>query len=136
MAQSHGINSVLTITKWTDNDTTLSTNLTAINFGDLDADVAETSTMGDTWREYIAGLKNGTFDVEGIHDTTPGTLLPAMLGGTAAPFTYAPQGTASGNVKITGRCILTGYSAPSGINDAVTFAASFQMSGAGTIGAY
>jgi predicted secreted protein len=138
MAATHGKGAYLSVTGvgHADNSTALAPYLTSIDFGDVEGDVAEITTMGDSWREFIAGLKNATCSVEGIHDTVPGTLLPTLVAGTAAPFRYGPAGTANGAPKLTGSWICTGYSAPADLNDAVTFGASFQVSGAITIGTW
>ena len=135
MAYGHGKDAALSVTKWTNNDTFLTAYLTSVDWSQS-ADTAEASTLGDSAKEYIPGMTDATASVEGIFDPTAGTLLGSMVGGTAAPFQYGPQGTASGKVKLSGSWICTGFSAPSSRDDAVTFGAEFQVTGAVTIGTF
>ncbi len=63
-----------------------------------------------------------------------GTLLFALGTATAtSTWEYHPQGTASGKQKMSGECLLTSYSEPSSLDEAVTFSAEFQNSTAITV---
>lgn len=135
MAYGAGKDSALKITAagGADLGTNITAYLTSID-PSFSVDTAEVSTMGDSWREYIATLKDATLACEGIWDPTPGTVFFNLLGGTAAPIRYFPQGTASGKLYFDGSAILTEYTPPSDLEEAVTFSATFQFSGGVTYG--
>lgn len=135
MAYGHGKDAALSVTgaAHADNSTYITGYITSIDFS-MSGDTAEVSTLGDSSKEYIAGMKDATASLEGIFDPAAGTLLANLVAGTAAPFAYYPQGTASGKTKYSGSWICTGYSNPSSRDDAVTYGAEFQVTGAITIG--
>lgn len=113
--------------------TDISAYLTSID-PSFDSDTAEVTTMGDSDREYLGSLKDASLSCEGIWDPTPDALLYALRAGTAAPTRYFPQGTASGKIYFDGNAILTQYTPPANLEEAVTFSAQFQFSGALTRG--
>ena len=135
MAYGHGKDSTLTLTGvgHAARSTTISSYLTSVDFS-MSGDTAEVSTLGDGSKEYISGMKDATVSIEGVYDPLAGTLLATLVGGTASEFTYFPQGSAAGKERYSGSWICTGYSAPTSKDDAVTFGAEFQVTGAITIG--
>ena len=135
MAYGHGKDAALSVTGvgHANNSTYITAYLTSVDWSQS-GDTAEVSTLGDAAKEYIAGMTDATASLEGVFDPAAGTLLATLVGGTAAPFAYYPQGTASGKTKFSGSWICTGYSNPSSRDDAVTFGAEFQVTGAVTIG--
>ena len=50
---------------------------------DLGADTPETTAFGDTWKQFIAGLREYSGSFSGISDTGAVTIRNAMLGGSA-----------------------------------------------------
>lgn len=94
------------------------------------ADTAETSTFGDSNKEYLAGLKDATISIEGVWDPTVDGYLEGILGAAEGDFIYGPAGSTGGNIKYTGKCICTAYNPPGSISGAVTYSAQFQCSGA------
>ena len=100
-------------------------------------DVAETSTLGDSSKSYIVGMKDSTLSIAGLWDSTLDGILGAVVGQSATlSFEYSPAGTGSGEIKYTGECILTGYSQNSPVGDVVSFSADFQVSGDVTRGTH
>lgn len=100
-------------------------------------DVAETTSMGDTSRTYLAGIKGfeGSADVlwassDSENDMTAGEIV---IGTTYAAIFY-PGGT-SGGVTYTGDVIVTGIEVAAGFEDVVTASISFQGTGDLTIDA-
>lgn len=91
------------------------------------ADAAEVSTLGKTSKVYIPGLKDGTLPIEGPFDVTIDGYLNGILG-MVRVFTYDPQGTATGTPHYTGNCLCTSYETDTGVDDAGTFTAEFQLS--------
>jgi hypothetical protein len=101
-----------------------------------DIDTVETTTMGDSAKEYIVGLKNGSFSISGIFEAGASS-VDATLGdalGTSAAFEWRANSAAVGvaNPKYTGTALLTSYEATATTNDAVAFSAEFMITGAVT----
>lgn len=101
-----------------------------------EVDATETTAFGSNQRTYIVGLANSTVSVEGYFDATFDGYLSGIVGGAAGTIEYGPQGSTAGNIKYTGEGILTSYELSSGVGDAVTFSAEFQITGAVTRGTY
>lgn len=101
-----------------------------------EVDATETTSFGSNQRTYIVGLANSTVSVEGYFDATVDGYLAGIVGGAAGTIEYGPQGSTSSNIKYTGEAILTSYELSSGVGDAVTFSAEFQITGAVTRGTY
>ena len=92
------------------------------------ADVAEVSAFSNSSKAYVAGLKDATITVSGSFDATVDGYLSGILGSEGS-FEFYPIGTTSGNPKSSGECILTSYDRTPDVGGAVSFTASFQVSG-------
>jgi len=109
-------------------------------------EVIENTTMGDNSRNYFAGLKSfeGTADIfydNNQLEASDPTEIPAFLGGTnqgaATPpartdhvtFEAYPNGTTSGEPKINGSIIITGYNITSSLDGMVEASISFTGTG-------
>lgn len=100
-------------------------------------DIAEVSGFGDTDKSYVIGLKSRTIRIAGNWKDDANDVdevLSSLVGGGAdgtilAAYVYGPAGSAAGNVKYSGQCIVTGYSRTSPIGGAVTFSADLQGNG-------
>ena len=135
MAYSAGKDIVLKVTSVPGTLTDISAYLTSVTGPTIDGQIAEVSTLGDTFKEFIRTQTDpGPISMEGIHDPTVGTMLFAMGAAEAAAFELYPQGSASGKQKITGSALVTSYETGGGIDDAVTFSAEMQISGVPTMG--
>jgi len=98
---------------------------------DRTADQAETSTLGSTYKSFVAGLIDGKFSLAGLFDTTVDAVLDALfVSGVSSDFIYRPQGTGSGLVQLDGHVILTSYSLSAGLDGPSAFTAEFQVDGA------
>lgn len=119
----------------------LSSNLTSVSFARQN-DTHDSTTYGQTGHTFIAGLTNGTINLEGFWDDTASTgtatVLDSLLalGATTVGFEYGPEGSGSGAVKYSGECILQSLDYSSPVADLVTFSATLQISGAVTVGTY
>lgn len=135
MAYGIGKSAALKVTAaaGTDLGTELTAYLTSIQ-PSFPVGTAQVTTMGDSDHEYLASIRDATLSCEGIYDPTPDAVLFGLRGGTAAPIRYFPQGTASGKIYFDGNAILTSYEPPANLDEAVTFAAEFQFTGAVTRG--
>ena len=135
MAYSAGKDIVLKVTSVPGTLTDISAYLTSVTGPTIDGQIAEVSTLGDTFKEFIRTQTDpGPISMEGIHDPTVGTMLFAMGTAAAAAFELYPQGSASGKQKITGSALVTSYETGGGIDDAVTFSAEMQITGVPTMG--
>lgn len=133
MATAHGSKAVFTVQDSGSTVRDLSTYLTSAGLP-RSADTAEVTTLGSTGKSYIPGLTDGTIPIEGPFEGTNVDLWLSGLLGFATPraFVYSPQGSAAGTPKYTGSCILTTYETSTPVDDAGTFTAEFQISGAVT----
>ena len=128
MAFTHGKNATFWIT---DAGSTLR-NITAyLNTAGLtrNADLAETSTLGSTYKSFVGGLIDGKIPISGLWDPTVDGYLTGILQSSKA-FEYFPAGLGTGNIKESGNCILTSYEISTGLDGAATFSGEFQVDGA------
>jgi hypothetical protein len=100
-------------------------------------ETAETTTFGDSNKDYIVGLKDSTISFSGKWDSALDAILAPILGQAASvSFQYGPAGSTVTNVKYTGECFLTSYQVTGSVGDVVTFSAEAQVTGAVTRGTY
>lgn len=99
-------------------------------------DTAEVTTLGDTAKDYIPGLKDGTFPLEGKFDPTLDGYLSGIVGVNVTPraFIYYPAGTATGQPTYSGSAILTSYDIGTSVDDAATVSGELQVTGGATRG--
>jgi predicted secreted protein len=93
------------------------------------ADLAETSTLGSTYKSFVAGLIDGKIPLSGLWDPTVDGYLTGILQLSKA-FEYFPAGLGTGNIKEAGNAILTSYEISTGLDGAATFSAELQIDGA------
>ncbi len=100
-------------------------------------DTAETTGFGDQDKTFLAGLRGHTIRVQG-HWSKDANMVDVILSGlagqgaagtTVTTFKYGPGGSASGDVRYSGSCILTNFGRTSPIGGVVSFSADFQISG-------
>ncbi len=100
-------------------------------------ETAETTTFGDSNKDYIVGLKDATISFSGKWDATLNDIIAPIAGQTASvSFQYGPAGSTVTNVKYSGECYITSYQITSAVGDVVTFSAEAQVTGAVTRGTY
>ena len=130
MARTAGTASVVTMTAvgGASYGVTLSSNLRGASLGNLQPEI-DVTTLSDSDRTYVQGFKESTFSFDGIFEATIDGQLFALRGaGSASPFRYYPQGTASGNVLYSFDFRLLDYQVPTNLEEAVTFTASGRAS--------
>lgn len=136
MAFHHGKETVFKVAAHADLTTPVDISAYLTSVGNpRSADTAETSTMGNTSKSYLAGLKDGSLSIEGNYDPTVAAQLEATLADRVA-FEHGPAGSANGMPKYTGYAIQTSFETKAGVSDAVTFSAEFQIDGDVTVGSY
>jgi hypothetical protein len=92
------------------------------------ADVAEVSAFSNTSKAYVSGLLDATISLSGSYDSTVNGYLTGILG-SEVDFEFYPIGTTGGNPKSSGKAILVSYDRNPDVAGAVTFTASFQVTG-------
>lgn len=92
------------------------------------ADVAEVSAFSNSSKAYVSGLVDSTITISGSFDATVDGYLKGILGAEGS-FEFYPIGTTGGNPKVTGEAIMTSYDRTPDVGGAVSFSASFQVSG-------
>lgn len=136
MAFTHGKSAVFKLDNSAGTLTDISAYITSVTF-DPGADVAETTTLGDSSKEYLAGLKDATLTIEGKFDPSADVVIFAALGtATTRTFEYGPEGGTTGKIKYSGETIGTAYSVSSGLDDASTFTATLQVTAGVTSGTF
>lgn len=125
MAFSHGSLATLSV-----NSVSFTAYLNEASYADS-IDFAETTTLGNTAKQYVPGLDDGTFKCSGFFDPTADAALVAMKR-AIVPFIYQPQGAGTGKVQYAGNCILTSYNIGTNVSDAASGDAEWQITGAVT----
>jgi hypothetical protein len=103
------------------------------------ADSLESTTFQQGGNKtFNAGLLSGTISVAFNYDATIDAHLAGVLGQDSPllNFEYGPNGSATGEVKYTGTCILTKYEPPAQVGQIIKGSAEFQISGAVTRAVY
>lgn len=139
MAKVHGRKAFFSITDSGGVVRDLSNAMNNIDYPDS-VDIAEVSGFGDTDKSYVIGLKTRTIraagnwkgDANDVDEVFSGLLGGGAAGTLLATYIYGPAGSAAGNVKYTGQCIVTAYGRTSPIGGAVTFSADMQGNGTHT----
>ena len=103
---------------------------------DESIDVVEDTSMGDSAKTYLASIKDfsGTIDV--LYDETDTNGQTALSVGSSVTVNFAPEGTDSGDVKLTGTAIVTGKSVNSSFDGLVESTITIQGTGGLTTGTY
>lgn len=130
MAFTHGKNATFWITDAGSTLRNITTYLNSVNLT-RNADLAETSTLGSTYKSFVGGLIDGKLPIQGLWDPTVDGYLTGILQLSKA-FEYYPAGTGTGNVKESGNAILTSYEITAGLDGAASFSGEFQIDGAVT----
>lgn len=114
----------------------ISNTLTDVSFP-RSIDTAESSSFGDSAKQYVVGLSDATISVSGNFDATIDGYLAGTVGQAATlSFEYGPEGSTAGYVKFSGECILTSYEVSGAIGDVVTYSAEYQVTGSVTRGTW
>ena len=71
-------------------------------------DTVEDTSMGDSSKTYLASIKDFSGSVDVLYDETDTNGQTALSVGSSVTLNFAPEGTASGDVKLTGTAIVTG----------------------------
>lgn len=101
---------------------------------DETADTIETTTMGDAAKTYVASFKDATATVETYFDDTDTSGQGTLTVGSSVTVNFQMEGDTTGDHKLSGTAIITGFSlgvSADGINTATY---TMQISGGLTVG--
>lgn len=90
----------------------------------------DNSSMGDTARTYIAGLKTFTASIDCLWDETDTTGQGAMTVGSTVTLNLYPEGATTGDIYYTGSAIITGRTITASYDGLVEMSLTCQGSGA------
>ncbi len=135
MAFGAGTAAKLWVSSVTGLDTDLSPYITKIDLKMI-VDEIETTTLGNTERQYITGFKSANISGEGVWDPSADNVLFGQRGATANTVRYSPQGTATGKIFYSGAAVQTDYSPPTDVQNAVTFTFAYRVTNGLTRGTH
>lgn len=99
----------------------------------LESDAVSSETMGDTWKEFLAGLKSGQLDIEWADSVTTGEIDSVLwaLFATSATFEVRLDGAAVGvsNPKFTGSVLVKDHSIGGAIGEQAMKKSSWPTTG-------
>ena len=99
-------------------------------------DTVEDTSMGDSSKTYLASIKDFSGSVDVLYDETDTNGQTALSVGSSVTLNFAPEGTASGDVKLTGTAIVTGKSVTSSFDGLVESTITVQGTGGLTTTTY
>tara|TARA_R100000734_G_scaffold15997_1_gene12075 strand:- start:460 stop:849 length:390 start_codon:yes stop_codon:yes gene_type:complete len=99
-------------------------------------DTVEDTSMGDSAKSYLASIKDFSGSVDVLYDETDTNGQTALAVGASVTLNFAPEGTASGDVKLTGTAIVTGKSITSSFDGLVEASITVQGTGGLTTTTY
>lgn len=117
--------------------TDISDSCDSIDFPE-ELELVETTTFGSSSKTYLVGFADGKVSTGGSWNRTLHTMLAALKAAfrdgtiTSASLEYGPEGTDSGDIKITCEVVMTSYKKTSAAKDQVKWEAEFQITGAVT----
>jgi hypothetical protein len=99
-------------------------------------DTVEDTSMGDASKSYLASIKDFSGSVDVLYDEADTNGQTALSVGSSVTLNFAPEGTASGDVKLTGTAIVTGKSITSSFDGLVESTITVQGTGGLTTTTY
>jgi len=100
---------------------------------DTTHDIVEDTALGNSMKSYVVGRGTFTASIDmnfDDDDTAQGTLLQ----GSSLSFEFMPEGSSSGEQKLSGTGIVTGMSVGVTLDGVTTWTVSLQGNGGLTIG--
>ena len=94
------------------------------------SDTVEDTAIGDTSRTYLAGLKTFTGSVECHYDPSDSTGQETFDVGSSVTVNFLPIGADTGDIQLSGTCIITEKTVNNDIDGTVTVSFSLQGTGA------
>jgi hypothetical protein len=101
-------------------------------------DTIETTTFGDTAKDFIPGLTDGgQFQISGPLDVALGTFVSAVkaaqaVGSSTSTLNFSPAGSVAGQIKVSCETYISAYDISVGVGGRVEYSATYQITGAVT----
>lgn len=103
----------------------------------FDAEQVESTTFGDSYRDYEQSFKNATIETAYKYDATIfGQLAAIFNAGDVVTFEHSPDGTTSGKPRATGSMFMTKFGLPVEVGNLLEIPVSWQVSGPVTFGTH
>lgn len=102
----------------------------------------DTSVFGVSAAQFVPGMPGGgEISMSGPHDVALGTFVNAVHaaqqgGSTTCTITWGPAGSVAGETKDDVECWVGPYEVTAGVDGAVNYTCSFQMTGVATRGTW
>lgn len=126
MAFVHSKNSVVKLDTSTGLSTDISDYVDNVSVPD-NIDQTDITTLGDGARNFTPGLRTSQISLSGPYDTTLAIQMSALVSATTAvTFEFHPNGTGSGNPKISTECRVASWNPSSAVGDVVKWSATLQ----------
>ena len=93
---------------------------------DETVDTVEDTSMGDASKTYLASIKDFSGSVDVIYDESDQNGQVALAVGATVTLNFAPEGAATGDVKLTGDAIVTSKSISSSFDGLVEASITVQ----------
>ena len=103
---------------------------------DETVDTVEDTSMGDASKTYLASIKDFSGSVDVLYDETDTNGQVALAVGSTVTLNFAPEGAATGDVKLTGNAIVTSKSISSSFDGLIEASISVQGTGGLTTTTY
>lgn len=103
---------------------------------DETTDVVEDTSMGDSSKTYLVSIKDFSGSVDVLYDDTDTNGQTALSVGSSVTLNFAPEGTGSGAVKLTGTALVTGKSVSASYDGLVESSITVQGTGGLTTTTY
>lgn len=103
---------------------------------DETTDVVEDTSMGDSSKTYLVSIKDFSGSVDVLYDDTDTNGQTALSVGASVTLNFAPEGTGSGAVKLTGTALVTGKSVSGSYDGLVESSITVQGTGGLTTSTY
>ena len=99
-------------------------------------DTVEDTSMGNSSKSYLASIKDFSGSVDVLYDEADTNGQVALAVGSSVTLNFAPEGSDSGDVKLTGTAIVTGKSITSSFDGLVESTITVQGTGGLTTTTY
>ena len=102
---------------------------------DLGGTASDSTGSGAEAEESIPGIGTGAISCSGFYDSTDAAAILAM-DNTIVAFEYGPAGHDTGDVKLSGNCLVTSVKVGGGIRDTLGLSISATRTGEHVVGAF
>jgi hypothetical protein len=105
-------------------------------------DTIETTTFGDTAKDFIPGLTDGgQFQISGPRDVALGTFVSGVkaaqaAGSSTSTVNFSPGGSVAGQIKVSCETYISAYDISVGVGGRVEYSSTWQVTGAVTNGTW